>query len=131
MLDEELCFPAEGGFNSMASQENEAGPPTLGNAVGPGAGPIIANVAPPAGAPPAEAHPAAAPPGGPDIANVVAPLVAPVVAALARPIVIVNLAGIQAPPAGEFDVQVGLLGSPPRKSNIGCEIHAWIDEEWP
>jgi hypothetical protein len=115
----------------MASQENEAGPPTLGNAVGPGAGPIIANVAPPAGAPPAEAHPAAAPPGGPDIANVVAPLVAPVVAALARPIVIVNLAGIQAPPAGEFDVQVGLLGSPPRKSNIGCEIHAWIDEEWP
>jgi hypothetical protein len=110
----------------MASQENEAGPPTLGNAVGLAASPIIANVAPPAVAPPA-----AAPHDGPDIANVVAPLAAPVEAALARPIVIVNLAGVQAPPAGEFDVQVGLLGFPPRKSNIGYEIHAWIDGEWP
>jgi hypothetical protein len=90
----------------MASQENEAGPPTLGNAVGLAASPIIANVAPPA-------------------------VAAPVEAALARPIVIVNLAGVQAPPAGEFDVQVGLLGFPPRKSNIGYEIHAWIDGEWP
>lgn len=118
----------------MASQENEVGPPILGNAVGSAAGPI--NVAPPAAEPPVAAPPAAAPPavarlaaappGGPDIANVVAPL-----AALARPIVIVNLAGVQAPPAGEFDVHVGLLGSPPRKSNIGCEIHVWIDEEWP
>jgi hypothetical protein len=86
----------------MAAQRNMAGPP---NALD--GGQLLA--------------PVAAPPAGPILPNLAVPVAVPVAALPAGP-VLPNLAGAPVPLGDGFDIPSGLMGSPPKKSDISFTI---------